>query len=646
MSKTSSGMPTEQPVDAPVSDLKARGAKALPVVLLVTVAGLAVAVNQVFLLRAFGFQIISTGYYFLLLGLFVGLAFLFFPARRADAGRIPVYDWLAAAVTLASGVYFAVQAETIIALGWDFAAPTLPTVLSFVFFFAVMEVLRRVGGRVLFVVCMIFAFYPLFAGHMPGVLWGTQYSLEETMLAHVMGVESIVGITTKILCELLIGYLLFGATLTATGGGQFFMDFAAAVMGRSRGGPAKVAVIASGLFGSLSGSVISNVISTGSFTIPTMKRAGYPAVYAAAIESNASTGGAIMPPVMGAVAFIMASFLNVPYGTVIEAAVIPALLFYLALLIQVDTYAARSGLCGLPENEIPRLWPTLKEGWPHLLGLGLLVVLILLFEMDRTAPFWAAGAMLLVALLRDRRNVWGTVRSVLFETGHSVAYLFAVLAGIGLIVGSLSITGVGNSFSRELVQYADGNVALLLIFGAMTSFVLGMGMTVSACYIFLSIILAPALVAGGLDEMASHLFILYWGMLSFITPPVSMAAVTAAAIAGCSGMKAGFMAMRLGAVLFVLPFAFVLNPALIGRGDFAEVTLSVVTAVVAVWFIGCGFERYLHGRGKLGPVESAAVLAGGLLMLVPEPVTDLAGLVLAMTAYLPLLTAKRGSTQL
>jgi TRAP-type uncharacterized transport system fused permease subunit len=196
------------------------------------------------------------------------------------------------------------------------------------------------------------------------------------------------------------------------------------------------------------------------------------------------------------------------------------------------------------------------------------------------------------------------------------------------------------------VQYADGNVALLLIFGAMTSFVLGMGMTVSACYIFLSIILAPALVAGGLDEMASHLFILYWGMLSFITPPVAMAAVTAAAIAGCSGMKAGFMAMRLGAVLFVLPFAFVLNPALIGRGDLGEVTLSVVTAVVAVWLIGCGFERYLHGRGKLGPVERAAVLAGGLLMLVPEPITDLAGLALAMTAYLPLLTAKRSSTQL
>ncbi|GAB4392003.1 MAG: TRAP transporter permease [Kiloniellaceae bacterium] len=646
MSDPTSARPTTAPADAPVSDLKSRGARALPVVLLVTLAGLAIAINQVFLIRAFGFQIISTGYYFLLLGLFIGLAFLFFPARAADRARIPFYDWIAAAATLGSGVYFAVHAETIISQGWDFAAPALPTVLSFVFFFAVMEVLRRAGGRVLFVVCVLFAFYPLFADHMPGVLWGTHYSLEETMLAHVMGVESIVGITTKILCELLVGYLLFGATLTATGGGQFFMDFAAAVMGRSRGGPAKVAVIASGMFGSLSGSVISNVISTGSFTIPTMKRAGYPPVYAAAIESNASTGGAIMPPVMGAVAFIMASFLNVPYGTVIEAAVIPALLFYLVLIIQVDTYAARVGLTGLPEAEIPALWPTVKEGWPHLLGLGLLVVLILAFEMDRTAPFWASGAMLAVALLRDHRNLWGTLRAVLFETGHSVAYLFAVLAGIGLIVGSLSITGVGNSFSRELVQYADGSVTLLLTFGAITSFVLGMGMTVSACYIFLSIILAPALVAGGLDEMASHLFILYWGMLSFITPPVSMAAVTAAGIAGCSGMKAGFMAMRLGAVLFVLPFAFVLNPALIGRGGVTEVALSVTTAVVAVWLIGCGFERYLHGRGPLGRVESAAVLTGGLLMLVPEVMTDLAGFALAMTAYLPRLMARRGTTPL
>ncbi|MGX1309239.1 TRAP transporter 4TM/12TM fusion protein [Amorphus suaedae] len=610
-----------------------RGRAARWAVGILTLASLALVVNQVFLIRAFGFQLISTGYYYALIGSFLCIVFLLFPAREADANRMPFYDVVLAVAVLACGLYFASQAESIISRGWDFVAPPLPTAMACVLFILVLEALRRTSGLTLFILCTFFGVFPIFADHMPGILWGTQYSVLEAVRAHVMGVGSIVGIPIGVVSDLLIGYLVFGATLTATGGGRFFMDFASALLGGARGGPAKVSIISSALFGSLSGSVISNVISTGSFTIPTMRRCGYPASYAAAIESCASTGGTIMPPVMGAAGFIMASFLNIPYSTVVSAALVPAVLFYAALLLQVDAYAAKKGLAGLPKDQLPSLWPTLRDGWPHLGGLILLVVLILFFHMERTAPFISAGLMALVAILKEPRQVFATLERIVFESGRSAAYLFGILAGIGLIVGALSITGVGSSVSRELIFHAGGNTALLLIFGAITSFVLGMGMTASACYIFLAIILGPALTGQGLDEIGSHLFILYWGMLSYITPPVALAAVTAAVIAGSNSLETGIKAMRLGSILFVLPFAFVLNPALILRGEPVEVVMAVATATLAIWLISCAFEGYLHYFGRLTAVLRIAVGVAGALMLIPEGRSDVVGLVIALAVF-------------
>ena len=473
---------------------------------------------------------------------------------------------------------------------------------------------------------LLFGAYPLFAGHMPGFLWGTQFAPIETVRAHILGVESVIGIPMQVVAELVIGFVIFGSVLVATKGSDFFMDLASALLGTSRGGPAKVAVMGSGILGSLSGSVISNILTSGPFSIPTMRRVGYPASYAAAIESCASTGATLMPPVMGTVAFVMASFLGVQYSQIVVAAVIPALLFYAALLFQVDMYAARRGLEGLPRSETPDLWPVLKRGWPYLLALAVLIYVLMGLRQEARSPYYASLVMIAAtAFRRDTRLTPARARALLLDIARSVANLVAILAGIGLVIGGLSYTGVAGAFSRELLLYADGNVPLMLLAGAATSFVLGMGMTVTACYIFLSILLAPALIQAGLNPIASHLFILYWGMLSYITPPVALAAITAANIAGSKPMRTGFYAMRLGVTLFLLPFIFVYDPALIMEGTWLAIVERVGLTLVAIWAVTSAFEAWIYKVGRIDPASRVAFGIGGLLILVPEWTTSLAG---------------------
>ncbi|NQW50313.1 MAG: TRAP transporter fused permease subunit, partial [Rhodospirillales bacterium] len=316
-------------------------------------AGVVLTINQTFNLHLFGQAIIDTSFYYLLLGLFLSLAFLAYPARDADREEIPWYDWALFAACIAATSYLAWHGGRIVAEGWDLAAPTEAVVVAGIICLLALEGVRRAGGMVLFVLCAVFAVYPMFAGDMPGFLWGPSSGLAETLSAHGMGVESIIGVPMRTVASLLVGFLVFGSALVVTGGGEFFMALAVALMGRTRGGPAKVAVLSSGFFGSLSGSVISNVVTTGQMTIPTMKRVGYPAHYAGAVEACASTGGALMPPVMGAVAFIMAETLDVAYYEVVKAAIIPAILYFASAFWVVHLEAGKHGLLGLPRNELP-----------------------------------------------------------------------------------------------------------------------------------------------------------------------------------------------------------------------------------------------------------------------------------------------------
>jgi TRAP transporter 4TM/12TM fusion protein len=603
-------------------------------VLALTFVGLAMTINQIFVLGILGFQPLGNGFLYYLIGIFLAVAFLSYPARKRDAHRVPWYDWLLGAAAIVSTVYLAQHALQIINEGWEFMAPPAAMAASGVLVVLALEGVRRCGGLPLLIVALIFGSYPLYADYMPGFLWGNSYDLGGTVRAHVLGVESIIGIPMQVVANLVIGFVVFGSALTATGGGEFFMNLATALMGRSRGGPAKVAVVSSAFMGSLSGSVISNVLTTGAITIPVMKRTGYPAHYAAAVEACASTGGTLMPPVMGAVAFIMASFLGVPYAEVMIAAFLPALLFYVALLVQVDNYAARNGLRGLAPEEIPKVVDTLKDGWPYLLSLAALIYMLLVMRLEAYAPYYATLALLVISVFRRTHRLnWSRAKELLLDLGRSVGNLVAILAGIGLVVGGLSYTGVAGAFSRELLLYAGDSIPLMLIAGAVTSFILGMGMTVSACYIFLSILLAPALVKAGLHPLGSHLFILYWGMMSYITPPVALAAITAAGVANADNTRTGLYAMRLGSILFILPFLFVLNPALILQGPTGWILWATATALLAIWLFASALEGYLYRVGRIGWPSRAVLLLGGGVLIYPEPVSDLAGLLAMAGVY-------------
>ena len=595
-------------------------------VILLGLAGLLMAINQTFSLALFGFSPLGNAFLYYLIGIFLASALLCYPARAADSQRLPWYDWWLAVAALGCAIYLGMNGLRMMQEGWEFFAPIEATVIASVMILLVLEGVRRCGGWAIFIVALVFGLYPIYAGNMPGFLWSNPFTLGETIRSHVMGVESIVGVPMQVVANLIIGFVVFGIALTITGGGEFFMNFATALMGKSRGGPAKVAVVSSAFMGSLSGSAVSNILTTGAITIPAMKRSGYSNEYAAAVEACSSTGGTLMPPVMGAVAFIMASFLGVSYSEVMIAALLPAILFYMALLLQVDNYAARNGLKGMREDEIPNAWQTLKSGWPYLLSLALLIYMLLVMRLESYAPYYATLVLLGVSMLRrhQRLNLQKGL-DFLFQLAKSVGNLVAVLAGIGLVVGGLSYTGVAGSFSRELLLYADGSIPLMLAAGAITSFVLGMGMTVSACYIFLSILLAPALVSAGLNPLGSHLFILYWGMLSYITPPVALAAITAAGVADANNTQTSLHAVRLGGILFVLPFLFVLNPSLILQGDLLRIVFSSITAFVAIWLVAAAMEGYLYRVGVVGYFVRIFLLLPAILLIYPGWVTDIIG---------------------
>lgn len=612
--------------DAQLQDLA--GDRTTPAVRWISIVlggfGILVAINQTFAINPGGFILIDNSYYYILIAAFLSIAFLLFPALKRHQNRVPLYDWALFLITLGVAGYLAYFGGEMVEKGWDAVAPDGPTLAAAIMCFLALEGIRRAGGLILFFICLFFFIFPLWTEEAPGFLWGVGKTPEELVRTYAMGFESIVGVPMRVAGSILIGFLIFGEALVVTGGGEFFMNFSAALLGKSRGGPAKVAVLSSGLFGSLSGSVVSNVLTTGRLTIPTMKRVGYPPAYAGAVEACASTGGTLMPPVMGAVAFIMAEFLNIAYADIVIAAAVPSLLFYAALLFQVDCYAAVNGLRGQAPEEVPDLKATLKQGWFYLFSLIVLIYLLVVARLEVYAPYIATVVLLISALIfrhEDRFNLTQFFELVA-RSAKTIANIVAILVGIGLIVGSLTFTGVAGAFSQELLGVAGDNLWLLLIMGAITSFFLGMGMTVSACYIFLAIVMGPALIDYGLDPVGSHLFILYWGMMSYITPPVALAAVTAAIVASSNQMETAFRAMRLGAILFVLPFIFVVTPELILRGeDVVHIILVIGACTTAVILMSASFEGYLYFVGRVGLPIRVLLMLAAIGFLYPDPIS-------------------------
>ncbi|MBN8199883.1 TRAP transporter permease [Bacillus sp. NTK034] len=601
------------------------------IVVVFTIIGLLLSINMLFYLELFGFNPIQNSYLYYILACFIPISFLIFPAKKGQ--KVKWFDYIFAPVSLCILIYFGLNGERMILEGWEWTAPPIATYFSIVIWVLLLEALRRTGGLVLSIVCFLISLYPLIATSVPvSFLQGQSYDFLTIARNHIMSSNSVLGIPLITVGNLILGFLVFGVVLTHSGGGDFFFKLAQSLFGRYRGGEAKVAIVSSAFFGMLSGSAISNVITTGAMTIPAMKKSGYKPHYAGAIEAVASTGGSITPPIMGSAAFIMASFLAIPYYEIALAAAIPALLYYMGLIVQADGYAAKNNLKGLPKEKIPSLLQTLKSGWYYLFALVLLVVFLVVLNSEGQGAYYASLVLLIIAMInKSTRMNKKQLFNMIVDIGKVLAEIVCIIAGVGFIVGALSATGVSFSFSRELVAAAGDSMILILIGGAITSFILGMGMTVSAVYVFLAIIMAPALVTIGVDPVAAHLFVVYWATVSYITPPVALAAFAASGIAKASPMKTGFTAVRLGIVTFLVPFFFVYQPALIGRGDPLEIVTSVISALIGVFILASALEGYLVGIGRLqNYFVRLLVLISGLCMLIPGLMTDIIGLTTAL----------------
>ncbi len=603
------------------------------VVCVMTVCALFVAVNQVFVLNILP-NMVENRYLYLVMALIISFVFLLFPAsKKAPRDHVPWYDVILFLVSVVTLVYFVINSMTMLLSAWEFTAPPVALGFSIVLWLLIVEAVRRTSGVVMCLVVLVFSFYPLVAPFLPSLISGMGFDFPQTVKYLIMGSEGITGTPTKIFANEVIGFLFFGCVLQITGGGDFFMDLAFALMGKYRGGPAKVSVVSSGFMGSISGSVISNVITTGAITIPTMKKNGYRPEVAAAVEACSSTGGVLMPPVMGAVAFIMSSFLGVAYANVAVAAVVPALLYYFSLVVQVDFYAAKNDLHGISQDELPKLKGALKRGWWYVFAIVLLVYLMIGTKLEAWSPFIVSVFLLVMANIQKSTRMNGKKWiELVMENAKILSEILSVMASIGFIVGALSMTGMAQAFSSELVFFAKGNALLMLLMGALACFILGCGMTVSAAYIFLAIVLAPALETLGFIPMAVHMFVLYWGMLSYITPPVALGALTASSMAGGKFMRTGWEAMKMGAVLYFLPFCFVYNPALLLISNSAfEIVSVVVTAVAGIIALSIGLQGYMPGIGTISNNVKGILLrllffAVGIMLMTPETVTDIIGL--------------------
>lgn len=611
------------------------------VFVLLTLAGLLLAVNQFFNLRFFvGFVLLENRYLYLLLATFFSSTFLLFPAAKERGARVPWYDVLLFFTALGSSVYFAWNGERMVREAWEFQAPVQAVWVGVVLWLLLLEGARRTGGLALALILLLFSLYPVYAGGLPGPIAGFSLSFTDTIRYQTASVEAVLGIPMRVFGNLLIGFVLFGVALHATGAGRFFTSFAMALLGSVRGGTAKVAIVASGLFGTMSGSSVSNVLSVGTVTIPAMKRTGFRPEDAAAVEANAGSGGVLTPPVMGAVAFVMASVLSIPYVQVAAAAAVPAFLFYVSLFLQVDAYAAKYRIRGLPRAELPSVGTSLREGWFYALAFAVLIFFLIYLRQEALAPFYATGLLLLLATVRkESRWTFSRALSFVVSSGHILAELVTVLAAVGLLIGGLTVTGVLGTFTSDVVRIAGGNVTVLVVLTALACFILGTGLTITASYIFLAIMVAPALVQQGMNPLAVHLFILYWAVLSEITPPVALSVVAASSIAGAPVMRSMMEAMRFGAVKYALPFFFVYNPVLVLQGGTPLLVLEVVVAaLVGLALVAYALQGYLPWIGTLsgntlGYTVRALLTGAGLLLALPERLTTVIGLGVAAVVY-------------
>ncbi|AOY76493.1 TRAP transporter permease [Clostridium formicaceticum] len=554
------------------------------------------------------------------------LGFVLYPIHKnSSKTKVPFYDWIFTAGGVMVTSYILFFYEDLVRRG---GRPTsLDLFMGILAIFLVLEVTRRSIGPELPIIAVIAIAYVFVGPYLPGALGHRGYNIARIVNQLYMTTEGIFGTPLGVSSTFVFMFILFGSFLEVTGVGQFFIDVAFAMAGHRKGGPAKAAVVASGFMGSISGSSIANTVTTGAFTIPLMKKVGYKPNFAGAVEAAASTGGQILPPVMGAAAFIMSEFTNIPYITIVVSAFIPALLYYLGVIVMVHLQASKQNLQGMPKEELPDFKKTFKMGFHLLLPLvGVVLFLI------RYSPLKAALLSIIVALgvslIRSHTRIKPKDLFIALEDGAKKAVsVAAACACAGIIVGIVTLTGLGLTFANLIINLAGGMLLPTLFLTMVASIILGMGLPTTAKYIVLATMAAPALTELGVPVIAAHLFILYFGVIADVTPPVALAAYAGAGIAGGDSFKTGIQALKLGSAGFIIPYIFAMSPALLLIDvTIVQAIVATITACLGVVAFASGVQGYFLTFTKFH--ERIMFLLAALFLIHPNMIIDFAGLAL------------------
>lgn len=563
-----------------------------------------------------GLQLYDEQYAAAILGIALALVFIKPRAGQDKQIALLVFDSVCAFSALGSVGYIAWVYPELVDL--VLLRPLDGVIASSITIVLILIGLRRAAGNVLVGLVVLFLLYAIGADLLPVSIEGRATDWQKLAGYLAVDVNGILGVPLKIGASIVVPFILFGVLLSATGAANWFTDFSLTLMGRFRGGAAKIAILASALFGSISGSAVANVVATGVVTIPLIKRSGYSARHAAAIEAVASTGGQLMPPVMGASAFLMAEFLQIPYSEVVLAALAPAVLYYVAVFIQVDLDAAKLGLKAVPKELIPSAKKVLRGSF-FLLPFVVLVSLLFLYNQSpASAAIWSALTLIFLSLVMAPKGSKPNLKMLgeaVKDTGLAVVDIVLITAAAGIVIGVLGISGLGFNLTMALISIGGGNLILLLVLSALVCVVLGMGLPTVGVYVLLATLVSPALVKVGVDPKAAHLFVMYFGMMSMITPPVAIAAFAAAGIAGSDALETGLSSMRLGWSAYIVPFLFVFSPTLLLIGEPGAIVLALVSAVLGIWWISMALVG--HGFSALGLAYRLSFGVAGLLALIP-----------------------------
>ena len=562
-------------------------------------------------------NILREQYYGIILAMVLPCTFILVPmTNKSPKNRVPWYDAILAILGAVVGLYIAIfYLKITLALGT--LSPDR-VILGTIALFLILEASRRVTNLFLALFGLFFIILPHLARFFPDLLSGFNLPYSQQVNYLFLETNGMLSIIFGVAAIIVLAFILFGNLLFSIGGGEFITDVAMSVFGGFRGGPGKMAVVGSSLFGTISGVVVANVATTGVVTIPLMKRIGYRPHIAGAIESVASTGGQICPPIMGATAFVMAEILGIPYQKVAIAAIIPAFFYYATIFFQVDMEAGKSGLRGLPRAQLPKIYSVLGKS-PFFI-IPFIVLLFGLFYLYMTPPKAALMGVVSILVLglffqKETRFRIGWIIEGLQGTGKALVQLSSIAALAGIVVGTISYTGLGFIISLYLGDFAGGNLFILLPIVAVACLIMGMGMPTLSVYIVLAILLAPAMVELGVQPIAAHLFILYLGTASMVTPPVCIAAYAGAAIANASSMRTGFAAARFGVIAYIVPFLFIFFPALLFQGSPGRILLAVITAFFGCFMLSAALTGYLFQL--LGPIKRILFALAGIGLMIP-----------------------------